>query len=416
MAQTADYHVQILDKSDHTKQVLVNLPASSVPPLSKGWIRIQSRILSVTTNNFTYARLGHLLGWWGVWDQAPALPEPYNDASKYGRISSWGYAEVIESMHDSVPVGTKLWGYMPIGDYPEALEVDIDAETGHVVEVSERRRPLFAVYNRYIAFAPDTDLSQDRESRGLDSIMQILFETAYLLNRYSFSWDEKRGHPMGIPAPWSAQDADITGAVVVLLAPSGKTGLAFAHQLRQGRPADKLPKKVVAVGSTKSRDFSVATGLFDDVLLYPDFKSTDLGAKLGIEKGTKVLLVNFAARDNVEFEWYTAFKGLSDNVKALIIGGDPSAEGMSALIPLANDPNSGVVRGNASGERDDAMAIEGRAAYFEKMLRAWNEFKKNGTIPGLKLEWGKGMDSLVQGWASLAAGEGNPMGALVYEI
>lgn len=125
--------IQMLEKADYTKQHLITLhDAYPLPQLTAGDIRIRSRIISITTNNFTYARLGHLLGWWDVWAVPPSLPAPYNDTSKYGRVSAWGYCEVIESQNDKVPIGTKLYGYLPIGDYPEILQVAVDDDTGHV--------------------------------------------------------------------------------------------------------------------------------------------------------------------------------------------------------------------------------------------------------------------------------------------
>src|ERR1700760_3425852 len=103
--------LQILDKSDYTKQFIVSPPKGfSPPPLNRGSIRIQTKILTLSANVLTYARLGNFLGSWEVWAIAPWLAPPYNDTSKYGSISSWGYAEVIESMHDQISVGSKLFG------------------------------------------------------------------------------------------------------------------------------------------------------------------------------------------------------------------------------------------------------------------------------------------------------------------
>jgi len=415
MARPA-YQVQILDKSDYTKQFLVSVP-SALPPLTSGAIRIQSRILAVTSNTFLYARLGHLLHWWDVWAPIPSFPAPYHDGSKYGRISSWGYAEVIESMHDQVPQGTKLFGYFPIGDYPEILEIDIDAETGHVIETSKRRQQLMNLYNRYQPFSPKTDL-RDKEPRGWDSVMRVLFETSYLLNKYAFSWEGKQSHPMGIPAPtpWGEHDADLTNAVILLLGASGKTGLAFAYQLRHGRPAGTQPRKVVAIGSAASRDFSKDTGLFDDVVLYSDYNHPDALKNLGIDKDAKVLLVNFAARGRADSDWFTALKAMSDRVTALLIGSDPKFNRRSELAALAEDAKSGVVRGNASTLRDSAMAIEGQSKYFKGLEQDWARFKEDVAVLGLKLEWGRGMEGLRDGWNGLCTGRVNPTIGLVYEV
>lgn len=410
-----------MDKSDYTKQHLVTLHnAYPLPPLAAGEIRIRSRILSSTTNNFTYARLGHLFGWWGFWAVIPSLPAPYNDASKYGRISSWGYCEVTESQTDKVSVGTKLYGYLPIGDYPEILQVTVEDESGHVLETSERRAGLMQIYNRYLPFPPETDLMEDKASRGWDSLMRPLFETSYMLNRYAFAWDPaNRTHPLGVPLPWSSGDADLADAVVVLLGASGKTALSFAHQLRQARPAEHQPRKLVAVGSTASRSFTEGTGLFDDVLLYTDASSaTDasIAARLGIDAKTKVVLVDFGGRGTVDEELHAVLTRVSKNVIVLLVGGDPQGKG-SKLRALAEVPGSGVVVCNASGLRDSAIKVDGgTATYFEGLSQEWTRFKERGAVNGLKLQWGKGMEEYKQGWDSLCNGSIGPTVGLVYEV
>lgn len=273
------------------------------------------------------------------------------------------------------------------------------------------------LYNRYQPLSPDTDLT-DKESRGWDAVMHVLFETSYLLNRYAFSWDGRQSHPMGIPAPapWSEHDADLADAVVLLLGASGKTGLAFAYQLRHGRPAESRPRKVVAVGSAASSDFSKGTGLFDDVIVYSESGNPSVMETLGIDNDTKVLLVNFGARGDADSEWFAAVKAVSERVSPLIIGSDPKFNRRSELATLAEDPRSGVVRGNASTLRDSAMAIEGQSKYFEGLEQDWERFKKDGAALGLKFEWGRGMEELRDGWHGLCTGKVNPTGGLVYEV
>ncbi|KAH0522149.1 hypothetical protein TsFJ059_006047 [Trichoderma semiorbis] len=411
--------VQILDKSDYTKQYLVALHnADPLPDLAAREIRIRSRIISNTTNNFTYARLGHLFGWWNVWAAIPSLPAPYDDDSKYGRVSAWGYGEVIESKNDRVPVGTKLYGYLPIGSYPEILQVTVEDETGHVLETSERRASQMQIYNRYIPYPPELDLEADKSSRGLDSALRVFFETSYMLNRYAFAWDSaKLSHPLGVPLPWSSSDADLANVVVVLLGASGKTALSFAYLLRQSRPAEHQPRKVVAVGSAQSRSFTEAAGLYDDLLLYTDISSTDdsIATRLGIDANTKVLLANFGGRGTVDEDLHAILTRASNSVVTLIVGGDPQGKG-SKLNALTEVPGSGVVVCNASGLRDSGMKSDGKVGYFEGLSQEWTRLKENGGIDGLTLQWGKGMEDYSKGWESLCNGSIDPTLGLVYEV
>ncbi|KAJ2967168.1 hypothetical protein NUW58_g10507 [Xylaria curta] len=89
--------IQVLDKKDYFKQALVSLPnALPYPALAPSSLRLRTTVLSLTVNNFTYAALGTLLHWWDVHPLPASTPAPYNDSTQYGRISAWGYAEVLE--------------------------------------------------------------------------------------------------------------------------------------------------------------------------------------------------------------------------------------------------------------------------------------------------------------------------------
>lgn len=416
MGSTAP-QVQIIDKSDHTKQYVVTVnDAYPLPSLAKDNIRIRSRIIALTTNTHTYARLGHVLGWWNVWPVIPSLPAPYNDSSKYGRVSAWGYCEVTESQNDKIAVGTQLYGYLPIGDYPEILQVTVDDETGHILETTERRAGLMHIYNRYLPSPPGVDpLSADRSSAAWDSVARPLVETSYLLNRYAFGWDKtKLVHPSGAPEPWTSNDANLADAVVVFFGASGKTALGLAHQLLRARPAEHQPRKLVAVGSTKSRDFTEGTGLFSDVLLYEDVSggsSDSAVASLGIDANTKVLLINFGGRGTADQELQAAVARVSKSVVSLMVGGDPTGHGSG----LGSMP-SGTLRCSASHLRDAAMKMDGAAAYFENSAREWSRFKEDVAAKAMKLQWGKGLQEFSQGWDALCNGSVDPTLGLVYEI
>lgn len=389
---------QTLEKSDNTKQYVVSLPGTyPLRPLEPNAIRIRSIILSLTANNFTHARLGYILGLWDVWPAPPSLPSPYNDTQKYGRILPWSYAEVIGSTSLHFPAGTKLWGYMPLGTHPEDLEVTIGHASEHSLEVSERGRHLLSIYNRYLAYPPDTDLPTGKHSFGWDAMMRVLFESSYMLSRCGFSWAEMPVHPLGTKMRWSNDDTDIADAVAVLLALSRKTGLSFPYQLRHGWLVSKQPRKAIAVGLAKSRVFSEIAGLFDEVLLYDDFTKSDLSGPLGTDKATKVLLSNFGATSEADEKWASVLKPLSARLQVLLIGSHPKVKGRGKLATHAKDPASGIVQMNMTELRGGAIVTEGEARHFDLFDAEWTRFKSEGAVPGLKLTWGKGMDQIRKG-------------------
>ncbi|ROT35459.1 hypothetical protein SODALDRAFT_328804 [Sodiomyces alkalinus F11] len=421
MASTAP-RIHLVDKSDYTKQKVVPLPdAYPLPPLQKGFIRIRSRILSLTTNNFSYARFGEELGWYSVWPTLPSLSAPYNDATKYGRISSWGYGEAIESAHDDVPVGTKLFGYLPIGTLPEDLQVKPMEAPGHLLEVSERRTArVMPFYNRYVCYPPDVDLSAERGARGLEALLRPLFEAGYLLNRYTFAGPERKPlHPLGHGLPWTAQQADISDAVLVLLGASGKTSLSLADQLRHARTGEAFPRKVVAVGSEASRGFTQRTGLFDEVLLYDDVDKTNLAAVLALDKATKVVLLNFAGRGDAPDRWASRLREPGGPFTGLSVGGDPTNTAPGNFNAEVDKEGSGVYMVSAPTLRDDAILAEGEAKYFEFLDEAWTRFiDDRGGLHGVSLMWRQDIGAFESDWDGLCKGKGQygPDIGLVYEI
>ncbi|KAK0703947.1 hypothetical protein B0T26DRAFT_658924 [Lasiosphaeria miniovina] len=414
--------IQVIDKSDHTDQRVVALSDHVAAPLTAaGSVRVRSRLLALTTNNFTYAMLGSIppLSWHYVWKMPAALPAPFNNTEKYCRISAWGYGEVVESTVAGLPAGTQLYGYWPLGTAAEDMRVEPGPAAGMWHDTSEHRSRLIPIYNRYTVAAAGAT----RGSKGWDALMQPQFETAYMLNRFALSWDAAASppiHPLGgnpapglIPDPaWTAEDADVAGALVVLLAPSGKTGLALAHQLRHGRPAAARPRKVVAVGSERSRAFTVETGFFDDVVLYDDVADAAV-----LERLTgKTVLVNFGARGDAGEKWMEALRARCERLQVVVVGSEPVAKARRVLSLLTQEEGSGVVQTNAGGLREKAIALLSAAVYLPQQTAAWEGFKAEGAVPGLRLEWGQGLDALSHSWDRLAKGEYGPEVGLVYEV
>ncbi|KAK3380556.1 hypothetical protein B0T24DRAFT_523091 [Lasiosphaeria ovina] len=416
--------IQVINKSDHTDQRVVALSDHVATPLTAAdSVRVRSRLLALTTNNFTYAMLGSIrpLSWHYVWKMPAALPAPFNNTEKYCRISAWGYGEVVESTVAGLPAGTQLYGYWPLGTATEDMRVAPGPVAGMWHETSEHRSRLIPIYNRYtVATAGAT-----RETKGWDALMRPQFETAYMLNRFALSWDAAASppiHPLGgSPAPglvpdpvWTAEDADVAGALVVLLAPSGKTGLALARQLRHGRPAAARPRKVVAVGSERSRAFAVGTGFFDDVVLYDDM--ADAAPTAAASASKKIVLVNFGARGDAGEKWMEALRARCERLQVVVVGSEPVAKARRVLSSLTQEEGSGVVQANAGGLREKAIALLSAAVYLPQQTAAWEGFKAEGAVPGLRLEWGQGLDALSHGWDRLAKGEYGPEVGLVYEV
>ena len=77
-------------------------------PLLPGQIRIKIARFGLSANNVTYAVTGNTFGYWGFF--------PADDSSDaYGIVPLWGFADVVESAHSDVPLGCRIFGYLPMG-------------------------------------------------------------------------------------------------------------------------------------------------------------------------------------------------------------------------------------------------------------------------------------------------------------
>ncbi|KAF2501782.1 hypothetical protein BU16DRAFT_207981 [Lophium mytilinum] len=410
--------IQVLEKADYTKQHIVSLPnALPLPPLAPSSIRIQTSIIALTINNFTYARLGHLIGWWNIHLLPESIPTEFSDTAKFGRISGWGYASVIESNVPNVPVGHLVYGYIPIGTLPEDLEIKPAKTTNTIICTNPHRQHAWTIYNRYSVYPPSSTTNPTNEaSHGWDALMRGLFDTGRVMNQYVLAWDDaKRVDAGGVRSPsWTASDADISDAAIVVLSASGKTSTSFAHQLRHNRPKAAQPKLLLGVSSPLSIDFTKKTGFCDSVLLYSDIE----GARTAIAAAgvSKILLVDFAARDGVVESWHAALSPMVPTLIYLAVGGTSKVSTNEEIIAgMEKRAALGLRQVNVSTIRDAGRAM-GAQAFQDEGEAAWDEFKREGAIPGVDLRWGDGMEDWAKAWDALAKEEIGPNTGLVFKL
>jgi hypothetical protein len=387
--------------------------------------------MSLTTNNFTYARFGHLLGWWDVHPLPRSIPAEYSDPTAFGRISAWGYGTVLESTlsgleASKIKVGTQMYGYLPIGTLPVDMQVEINQNVpGQFFEVSEGRAKLMPIYNRYM-FYPSATTAEEKQNQGIDSLFQVLFETGYLMSRFVFAWDPKElvqpGREIGATSDsattWKFEDGKIgEDTIMLLFSASGKTALAFAHELKNNRPAGSKPRMVVAVGSDSSRAFTERTELYDKVLKYDADSTSDLVAELGLDSGSKIVICDFGSRNNAADRWAVKLKQTYKNTLFMGIGAEvvadtPEKTMEKFLAGMASEK----IQINASGMRSQAMMILGEEKYFEDFLKEWKTCKERGVVKGMRLTWGEGMGAVAEGWERLYKGDVKPDEGLLFTL
>lgn len=141
--------VQVLSRNNYKTSILSCFQISSLQALASSSIWTKSTILPLTMSYFLHARVGNMLGWWDVHPLPPSILAEYWDPKKFGRISAWGYGEVVESNISGIEVGTLIFGYLPIGALPLEMEVKLSTNgLGRFFEVSKHWENQLPVYNR----------------------------------------------------------------------------------------------------------------------------------------------------------------------------------------------------------------------------------------------------------------------------
>ncbi|KAH7138120.1 hypothetical protein B0J11DRAFT_513619 [Dendryphion nanum] len=415
----------ILSRKSYTTHHLVSLPPPTLDPLPPSSLRIRSKILSLTTNNLTYALVGHLTGWWDVYPPPPTTPAPFNNTTEYGRIAAWGYAEILESTVDDIPAGASIYGYLPISTLPEDIQV-VQPFKNQIVVTDPHRAHLWPLYNRYTIYPSlslkseieEIQASMPNDSLGWDALLQPLFNTSYNLNRYAFAWTPERlVHPSNA-GPWNAEDANLTDATVIFLSASGKTALTFAQQLRQARPKEHQPRDIIGVGSAASRKLSESSGFYDRVVLYDENEAVK--DSLDKKSSTRVLIFDFGAREGGRSTWNATFAPLESSESSkgytfFSVGGEVKARSPEEIAAQRQKPTIKFVQVNATELREKGIELEGDA-YFRNYSTEYEKFQVGGWVPGMRLQWGEGLEAWERGWEAFCKDEVSAASGLVYRL
>lgn len=227
-------------------------------------------------------------------------------------------------------------------------------------------------------------------------------------------------HPLLTGDSWNLQKGNLgPNAIVLVFSASGKTALSFAYNLKHGRPAGKLPRSVIGIGSEASKNFIEGTGLYDRFLTY-DTDSGDVTSELGLHEDSKIVLCDFGARGGAAERWADKLSQSHKDVVQLGIGGEVAAispEQATTLI-IARMKGGGNAKPtiNASAIKHQATQIVGEQQYFDDFWREFAAFKEQGAVKGLRLFWGHGMDDVGKGWERLYKGEVGPDEGLVFDL
>lgn len=218
---------------DQQKITQTELGSAAPVALEAGQARLKLESFALTANNVTYAAAGFSIGYWKFFP---------THVPGQGLVPVWGIAEVIESTHEGLGTGTRLYGF-----YPMAEELVIRPEVtsrGSVIDVTAHRVELPAVYN---AYAPVGKTSPDQDH--LRALLQPLLATSYLLS------------------DWLVDNARFGADQVIVGSASSKTGLGLCKFLAEDKTRDF---KIIGLTSSGNRSFVEGLGACDQVLTYDE--------------------------------------------------------------------------------------------------------------------------------------------------
>ncbi|KAI1266697.1 hypothetical protein F5Y18DRAFT_363801 [Xylariaceae sp. FL1019] len=424
--------IQILGKENYFEQHLVPLPdALPYPALAPSSLRVRTAVLSLTVNNFTYAAMGSIPGrdWWDIHPLPASTPQAFQDATKYGRMNAWGYAEVLESTVPGIPKGSHVWGYVPMGTLAQDLTIRWHSNENikdQIFVTNDYRQHVMPIYNRYFVYQPSSgikdEIARKTDAVAYDSLIKVMHATSFLMTRFVFSSNSSRvvpGHPGpdDEPVEWTAQDADLSNATVLVFAPGSKVGLAFARLLRTRAdmdPKETRPPLIIGVSSESSKPFVEGSGEYDAVTTTNSNAAAVL-KDLGHKDSHRVVIFDFGGRAGAGPSW--AMQLLPTNPTLQFVGVGLEIKDPSAPLPGADGrvPPFKFTLVNADDMRRRAIAKIGEEQYWKEDDESWQAIRKNG-VKGFNVEFADGMKAVIDGWDRLAKGEVLPSKGLAFKL
>lgn len=212
------------------------------PGLAPGEVLLRIEKFALTANNITYALAGDSIGYWKFFP----CPDPY------GIVPVWGFASVKQSACADLPIGTRIWGFLPLASHVVMQPKQIGPRG--FIDGAAHRQALPEVYNRYAFTMGDApELAAIEDARCL---LFPLFITSYVLSDY-------------------LEDNGYFGADQVLIgSASSKTAFGLADILhRHAKPK----MRVIGLTSQGNIGFVEGLGIYDEVLAYPEMARLDPG-------------------------------------------------------------------------------------------------------------------------------------------
>lgn len=213
---------------------------SATPKIGPGQALLRVDTFGMTANNVTYAVMGEAMSYWDF------FPAP----DGWGRIPTWGFAEVERSEAEGVELGTRLYGYLPSSSH--LVVTPGSARESGFVDGAPHREKLPSAYHRYLATAADRFYRAETEA--MQMLLRPLFFTSFLID------DEVADEGYAAEGP------------IVMASASSKTAIAAAFLL-----ARRDGVELIGLTSPRNVGFVEGLGIYDRAVSYDAIDSLDAG-------------------------------------------------------------------------------------------------------------------------------------------
>ncbi len=219
---------------------LAEMPTQALE-IEAGEILVKIDKFAFSANNITYAVAGDQLGYWQF------FPPMGEDADGWGVIPVWGFADVVASQAEGIPVGDRLFGYFPPASHLKMKATHVSDR--QFVDGAAHRSKLPKGYNLYRRVKAEADYTPETDK--MRALLYPLYLTSYCI------WD-------------FLKEQNWYGATQILvLSASSKTSIGVGYAMQ----ADDSTPNVIGVTSSRNLETVQNLKLYDESRSYDDIKA-----------------------------------------------------------------------------------------------------------------------------------------------
>lgn len=343
---------------------------AEIPQLQPGQALLRIERYAMTGNTLSYAASADQLGFWEF------FPAP----DGWGRVPTWGYAEVVESLHPEFKAGERIFGYMPMSSH---LVITVSAPSAKTVSDGSRHRAhLPAVYNLY-----HRDPLRNEDQRNRRSLLEPVFLMSFVMD------DDIKEH------------GEYGAKSILIISASSKTSLGLAYLLKRRNAGE-----VVGLTGAANVEFTRSTGFYDRVVSYDE-----IGALAALES---VVSVDMSGNEDVLRQVHEV---LGDKLKRSFLVGITHWGGrMLSAVP--GDVAEGEEAAAMPGPKPqfafgpdyvrDRVGAWGQEVFQERVDRASTDFVA-GSSQWMDVAYVDGAEATLATYGKLVAGKIHPSQGMI---